>query len=971
MHNMKKILTLFFSFFLVYQASANMILTGVVDGPLSGGTKMVEVYVYADIADLSLYGLGFANNGGGTDGQEYTFPADAVTAGTFLYIANNADNFNNYFGFAADYIDSSLGGFNGDDAIEVYENGAVIDIFGDVDVDGTGTPWDHLDSWAYRVDNTGPDGSTFVLANWTVQAVDLLDNTTTNAEAMPPFPLGTYMYAAPTNPVVSFSGANISVNESTGTTDVTVSITAEDGNDTSVDIVVDPSSTADAMDYSLSNATVTFPANDNMSQVVTVTINDDMDQELQETIVLTLANPTNNATLGGNSTYTITISDNDTPIPNLVINEINYNVPSTDSLEFIEIYNNDVMAVDLNGFSFQNAISFDFVVSTVINPGEYLVLCNDAAAFMNAFGITAIDWGGTQGLNNTGETIELYDAAGNLVDELTYDDGTDFPSAADGQGPSLELCDPNEDNNDPNNWFASTNPTGVVTASGEVLATPGAANSVTCLAFIAPQVTFLDPNPFETNLTPEDAGTLTFEVAIEDGNEMPTNVTVDVISSTATAGSDFDFTPITLTFPANVEDDTLTFTVDITDDMDPELIEDIVFGLSMNDNMSELVDSVMVVEIADNDSPVAELVITEIMYNTPSDDTLEFIEILNNGATTIDLSGARFLDGVFHVFADGSSLDAGAYMVLCVDSTAFMNAFGISAIQWDAGGLSNNGEDISLYDASGNLADYVDYNDAGDFPTEPDGFGPSLELCDPNEDNNDPFFWFASIDSTGVMIDSVEIVATPGMMNSVTCLSTADPVVTFTDESNTVMEDVGSAFVGVEITNGNANDTEVTFTIDVASTATDGSDYTLSSTTITFPAGTTSDITSLEIPIIDDMDTEVDETIIITISADNNAQLGAITTHTITIEDNDPNSNQDVFAGLVNIFPNPVSDQLNIQSDIRLDRIRIVNVVGQTIHQMNNLNGNVQIPMNQLPQGLYFVELTSGEDAATYQIIVE
>ena len=58
------------------------------DGPLSGGVpKVIELFVRNDIPDLSIYGFGSANNGGGSDGEEFTFPADAASAGSFIYIA--------------------------------------------------------------------------------------------------------------------------------------------------------------------------------------------------------------------------------------------------------------------------------------------------------------------------------------------------------------------------------------------------------------------------------------------------------------------------------------------------------------------------------------------------------------------------------------------------------------------------------------------------------------------------------------------------------------------------------------------------------------------------------------------------------------------------------------------------------------------------------------------------------------------
>ena len=56
------------------QTASKLIISGVIDGPLTGGLpKMVELYVLDDIADLSTYyGVGTANNGGGTDGEEFT-----------------------------------------------------------------------------------------------------------------------------------------------------------------------------------------------------------------------------------------------------------------------------------------------------------------------------------------------------------------------------------------------------------------------------------------------------------------------------------------------------------------------------------------------------------------------------------------------------------------------------------------------------------------------------------------------------------------------------------------------------------------------------------------------------------------------------------------------------------------------------------------------------------------------------------
>ncbi|MFT2090290.1 ExeM/NucH family extracellular endonuclease [Paraglaciecola sp. 2405UD69-4] len=170
----------------------DLVITGVIDGPLSGGTpKAVEIFVLNDIADLSVCGLGSANNGGGSDGQEYTFNSGPATAGSYIYIASESAGFESYLGFAPTDTAGAMG-INGDDAVELFCNGAVVDTFGDINVDGTGEAWDHLDGWAYRTAGTGPDGANFSLASWSFSGTNALDGETSNDTAASVFPLKSY-----------------------------------------------------------------------------------------------------------------------------------------------------------------------------------------------------------------------------------------------------------------------------------------------------------------------------------------------------------------------------------------------------------------------------------------------------------------------------------------------------------------------------------------------------------------------------------------------------------------------------------------------------------------------------------------------------------------------------------------------------------------------------------------------------------
>ncbi|MCA0131548.1 T9SS type A sorting domain-containing protein [Winogradskyella alexanderae] len=176
----------------VFAALTNALkISGVFDVLTNGSPKGIEIEVLSDIADLSIFGVGSANNGGGTDGEEFTFPAVSALTGDLLYIVGSGQSadFNTFFGVSLTPYESSAAFINGDDAIELFENGQVIDVFGDINVDGTGEPWDYVDGWAYRNVGTGPDGSTFVLANWSFSGTGQLDGTLNN-NSTSPYPSG-------------------------------------------------------------------------------------------------------------------------------------------------------------------------------------------------------------------------------------------------------------------------------------------------------------------------------------------------------------------------------------------------------------------------------------------------------------------------------------------------------------------------------------------------------------------------------------------------------------------------------------------------------------------------------------------------------------------------------------------------------------------------------------------------------------
>lgn len=146
------------------------------------------------------------------------------------------------------------------------------------------------------------------------------------------------------------------------------------------------------------------------------------------------------------------------PVSDMVIHEINYNSSAGfDPGDWVELYNNGVASIDISGWSFEDSgSSWTVPAGTLVPAGGYLVLAQDVAQFTAAYGggLTALGDLGF-GFSGGGELLRLRDGGGVLIDEVDYMDVSPWPTEPDGNGPTLQLTDPNLDNNDGANWQAS------------------------------------------------------------------------------------------------------------------------------------------------------------------------------------------------------------------------------------------------------------------------------------------------------------------------------------------------------------------------------------------------------------------------------------------------------------------------------------------------------------------------------------
>ena len=170
----------------------------------------------------------------------------------------------------------------------------------------------------------------------------------------------------------------------------------------------------------------------------------------------------------------------------IVVSEIQYNPVGGDTFEFIRMTNIGIAPCDVTKLKFTAGITFDFALGNgtgstpapavqVLNPGQSAIVVKSVAGFQGRFG-TAYDSQiagnyGTTNLNNGGEQVRLDHVDGvttTVLKDFVYDDEVNavsgnWPTAPDGQGPSLLLIAPetNPNHNLASSWTSSALPGGL------------------------------------------------------------------------------------------------------------------------------------------------------------------------------------------------------------------------------------------------------------------------------------------------------------------------------------------------------------------------------------------------------------------------------------------------------------------------------------------------------------------------------
>jgi len=447
-----------------------------------------------------------------------------------------------------------------------------------------------------------------------------------------------------------------------------------------------------------------------------------------------------------------------------VINEVMYHPSQPGESEWIELYNQMAVDMDLSRWSLSSAVQYEFPEGTVLGGGKHLVIAADPAAFAKTTGVTGAlgPWAGT--LSNQSDAIELRDNNRRLMSWVRYDDGgswretNTWPLGADGSGATLSKIDERTGaSDDAGNWEASARLGG----------SPGRSNHDASL----PPSTLR----FHEQAAP---GSAPFWVELHNNGSAPVSLAGAILRSSASPSfqrvlpdrwlAPGEYYVVETPVPGielEAGDRLFLYSASGTQLLDAMRIDSVAIGRVSRDDGGEGWQAVArsTPGVANQFQLHDQIVINEIMYHqrpklatAPTADGApgeayaesaeEWIELHNRSQETVDLSGWQLADGVRYTFPADTRIEAGGYRVVAWDEAAFraLHPAAPAAPGSFQGTLSNTGERIVLLDSAANVADEVHYYQDGRWDANADGYGPSLELMDANADNGRGEAWRAS-----------------------------------------------------------------------------------------------------------------------------------------------------------------------------------------------------------------------------------
>jgi hypothetical protein len=473
---------------------------------------------------------------------------------------------------------------------------------------------------------------------------------------------------------------------------------------------------------------------------------------------------------------------------NLMISEVMYNPPATtntasEEFEFIELKNTGTSNLELSGVHFTNGVRFTFPLGTFLAPGAFKVLVSNPVAFTNKYPRVRFDGIYDGRLSDNGETLTLNHVNASNIMTVKYETRPPWPTAADGLGFSLVSVNPNAnpDPANPYNWRASSAIGGSPGTNDAPVTVPRILINEALTHTDPPQVDMVELyNPYSTNV---DVGFwyLTDQRDVPKKFRIPAQKIVPANGFLVFTENDWFADPnSTNSFRLDSHGEEIyLYSADAAGNL-TGYSDGFSFGSSANGvSFGRHVSSVGEIDYpaqqansfgtANVGPKVGPVVINEIHYH-PAAGGDEFLELKSITNAPVKLFNPLYptntwrVNGLAFVFPPNTELGPGRLMLLVATNPAAFRAkytvpSEVQIIGPYAGGLQGGGEALSLQypddpDLDTNTGaifiphidvDVVRYNDKAPWPTNADGWGPSLERLNSAAYGNDPANWRASL----------------------------------------------------------------------------------------------------------------------------------------------------------------------------------------------------------------------------------
>jgi beta-lactamase superfamily II metal-dependent hydrolase len=478
-------------------------------------------------------------------------------------------------------------------------------------------------------------------------------------------------------------------------------------------------------------------------------------------------------TSDGNNGYPQTQFMNDPDQMIVVFSEIYYDTVGTDSVEeWIELYNDSPMEVDLSGWTItdNNGTGSTYTIpqGKKIAAHSYYTIAVNSTGFNNLYGYDADLYGSIPALNNDGDTLILKNNLSTVKDQVAWEGGasagipsgwgsTTDPKASTGE--TIIRTDPTDDNDIYTDWttasddgFPQTQEITYLVVISEVYYDTVGTDSV------EEWIELYNNSPITVDISgwkiTDNNGTgATYTIPEDESIEPGTFYTIaaDSTGFNNLYGYDAD---VYGGIPAlNNDGDTLVLKDNYGNGIDAAAWEGgatagVPDGWGSTSAPSASTGSTIVRsdETADTDTysdwttassngnpqtqsgGETKVVFSEIYYDTVGTDSVEeWIELYNNSSSTVDVGGWTITDnngtGATYTIPTGTTIAAGTYLTIAANSTGFYNLYGYQAdVYGSIPALNNDGDALILKNGSSVEKDAVAW-EGGASAGVPSGWG--------------------------------------------------------------------------------------------------------------------------------------------------------------------------------------------------------------------------------------------------------